>query len=421
MSQGIQTFASNGVTNMFSPAMNEYFFRQSPILINSTSIPLGADFASAFSLATPIGEVQCNSPFGYGQVFNMRSPGMTSVDGLNYFRNSVRFIYTNTFYYNGGSAYSSVYNAVATETVVHSLGKTTVASQDNYGFFCLNDDGSSVVVDSKYNSYYIHRLSDGNVIRTGVATSAPSYVGIPPANIIPVRSTIVFDYPLDEPPLIFITQSSGLITLGRFNRDGNGKYVSVAVFAASSISQLGSPYGWGFWNSNTFTFNYFIVSRQKPLHGADANPWGVEVFNGSGQSIFNSMYFVPSFSAFNISLPQMTMNLSPPREHYLNIGNPYTPLNTFSGAIPSLSGVCINNFNVMSGLTNYPRFNAGLFVDIRGPVSLIGRYISVNNGQVTAQSFGTMSFLSFNSTGVALDLNANSVSTMPILTAKYAY
>lgn len=421
MSQGIQTFASNGVTNMFSPAMNEYFFKQSPIFLNNASIPLGVDFDSAFSLATPVGEIQSNSPFSYFGIFNLKSPGMASLDGLNYYRNSIRFIYTNTFYHIGDTPYDAVYNAVPTETVVHSLGKTTVNSQDEYGFFCLNDDASSVVVDSKYNSYYVHRTAGGDIIRSGVATSAPSYVGYPPAEVIPVRSTIVFDYPLDEPPLIFITQSSGLITLGRFNRDSNGKYVSVAVFAASSISQLGSPYGWGFWNSNTYTFSYFIVSRQKPLYGADANPWGVEVFNGSGQSIFNSMYFVPSFSALNIALPQMTMNLSRPAEHYLNIGNPYVPFNTFTGAIPALSGLCINNFNVMSGLTNYPRFNAGLFVDIRGPVSIIGRYISVNNGQVTAQSFGTLSYLSSNSTGVAIDLNANSVSTMPILTAKYAY
>jgi len=417
MSQGIQTFNSSGVTNMFSPVMNEYFFKQSAALTNTTSIPLGADFASLLSLSTPIDLTTATTPQFFNATWTLRSAGMSSVNGLTYHRNSISFSYVNPFYaFNANN-----YVAQPTQAIVHSLGKTTVASQDNYGFYCLNDDGSSVVVDSKYNSYYIQTDAGGNKIRTATAQSAPSFAGLQPSDyLIPRRDTIVFDEPLDSPPLIFIVQSSGSITLGYFNRDGNGKYVSASVFAKPNVSNAGSPVGWGFWGGTSYSFQYFIVSKEKPKYGADAIPWGVRVFNQSGQTIFDSNYFVPSFSGFNINLPRMALSLPFSAGQYTTIGSPYSALNTFSTGLPASTGVCLNNFNVMAGFSNYPVRNDAPFAVI-GPASIFGRYLNVNNGVMTAEGGGTSSYLSYWAQGVSGDLNVGSVSTMPILTAKYAY
>jgi hypothetical protein len=295
---------------------------------------------------------------------------------------------------------------------VVGFGKRASDATTGYGFSALGVDGL-LAVSQDYTTYYIHPSAAGTNLRTGTATSLPSYAPGGYGDTTSyygqtVTQNITFDQPHTEPPLIFVTRCDGPIAFNGMITDANGKYIGASIVAASSFVGLDQSWkGVGAYQGNTYGFTYFIVSPEAPVYRS-ASTYGMQVFDGSGNVVFDSRNFVPAFSKTTIPTP------------YLYFPNySYTPYNTFSFSKAANVGICINNLPSICGHVGYYSLNiSGLLL---GPNSLLGRYLSTSDTGGYVYGYGTCAFFCTPEIGASFDYTLQNAPNLDLFSANYSY
>jgi len=393
---GIATQNAAGQLYMYSPTMNGVFFNNNGTYSTNATVP-STGFVTQFAMATPI--TAMTASFTSGATFG----GAVSVSGgLNA---SSNFFYGPTAYENGGNTAVYPPTVTATSAQVYAFGVPTTPT--GYGFFAVGASGSSVAVDATHKAFYIQNNPDGSFIRTGTATSLQSATFRNDNYFQPTSASITFERSFLNPPLVFITQSSGPIALNFMTRDGSGLYNGMSIVAGSSFSDQGIA-GVAPYSGNTYTFSYFLVANEDPYYGVPTN-YGVRVFNGISQKIFDSAYFCPTFSSFTITKPFGKLSSGT----YSSTSSSFTKTANI--------GVCLNNLNSITGSTVYTSQiigSSGI-----GPFSLFGRFANVTPTSAVLSGTGACAVLRVNTFPTfwynSFDYTMGNAPTMPVLFCNY--
>lgn len=411
MSHGVITKSASGTTNLYSPSLNASFFRGATTLVNSATVQDTA-FSNTFAVATPLSPVYYYDNGELGNSFNIS--GYTPYSGQQF--NQPGAIGTSSAQGVGAPA---IYPQ---STYVHYFG--TPPESSSYGFRAKGANSTSLAIDNQHKALYIQPDSNGAFIRYATATSLPSLGTSQGTGALSftqnTSQNIYFNRAYTNPPLIFITQSDGYIAMNYMIRDGNGQYVGASITAESSFSTPNQASGTGAYAGNSYGFKYFLVSEEQPTYAIQSSQWGMKVFDGGGSEVFNSSYFVPSFLTSNLYTPYMAMN----PYYYYNINS------TNRGFIGKM-GVCINNFNSITGYTAYvaQRFLIYGTYYGTGPLNFHGRYIQVYEGAYVAiKGAGSLAgtriwyrALSGQNTTASYEVTGNTGGFMDITFAKYEY
>jgi hypothetical protein len=385
MSNGIIVYSANNTVNADSTKMNGIFYRDNGIYLNTANIP-STGFQLLFSIATPVEEPDylwtgtlgsySISISASGQAFQTQFVGPVAFENAD----------------NCNKYPPSITN-IATQ--VYSFG-TPVINTNDYGFYARGANSFSVLVQpltisQDRKAYYLHPDSNGQALRSASATSIPSSYGTSIASYSQpnqlVGSTIFFDRTFLNPPLIFITQSSGPIALHYMTRDGNGRYNGMTVVAASTLSTQGLA-GTSAYTPNTYTYTYFLVSDEVPNNVSPSNN-GLKVFNQFSETIYDSSYFTPTFRNITAGNPQFAVRgfyrlpscSSVGSVGYLNYRSQQFTLNAFEG-------ICLNNLNSITGHTAYTSF-VRQGDSSAGPTTFWGDYVHVVGTAVDCRGLGT--------------------------------
>jgi hypothetical protein len=393
---GLATQSATGQLYMYSPEMNGVFYNNNGTYSTNAVVP-STGFVTQFAMCTPTSAISAlftsGSPFG-GTIYVNGGTNAAS----NYF-------YGPTAYENGGN--SAVYPPTVSpvSTQVYAFGVPTTPT--GYGFFAVGASGSSVAVDATHKAFYIQPKIDGTYIRTGTATSLSSSTSANTSYSQPTSASITFERSFLNPPLIFITESSGPIALNFMTKDGSGYYNGMSIVAGSSFSNQGIA-GVAPYSGNTYTFSYFVVANEEPYYGTPAN-YGIRVYNDISQKVFDSSYFCPNFTSFTITKPFAKLSSGT----YSSTSSSFTKTSNV--------GVCLNNLNSITGSTIYTSNiigSSGL-----GPFSLFGRYATVSSTNVTLSGTGACAVLRVNTFPTfwynSFDYTMGNVSTMPVLFCNY--
>jgi hypothetical protein len=393
---GIATQNAAGQLYMYSPTMNGVFFNNNGTYSTNATVP-STGFVTQFGMATPISAM--SAQFTSGAIFG----GTINVNGgLNA---SSTFFYGPTAFENGGNTAVYPPNINATSTQVYAFGVPTTPT--GYGFFAAGSSGSAVSIDATHKAFYIQNNADGSFIRTGTATSLSSSTSAGTSYSQPTSASITFERSFLNPPLVFITQSSGPIALNFMTRDGSGLYNGMSIVAGSSFSNQGVA-GVAPYSGNTYTFSYFLVANEDPFYGVPTN-YGLRVFNGLSQKIFDSAYFSPTFQNFTITKPVASLSSGT----YNSTSVSFTKGSNF--------GVCLNNLNSITGNTVYTSQvigSSGI-----GPFSLFGRFANVTPTSVVLSGTGACAVLRVNTFPTfwynSFDYTMGNAPTMPVLFCNY--
>jgi len=393
---GLATQNASGQVYMYSPTMNGVFYNTNGTYSTNSVVP-STGFVTQFAMCTPTSAISAaftsGSPFG-GTIYVNGGTNAAS----NYF-------YGPTAYENGGNSavYPPTVSAISTQ--VYAFGVPTTPT--GYGFFAVGASGSSIAVDATHKAFYIQPKSDGTYIRTGTATSLSSSTSPNSSYSQPTSASITFERSFLNPPLIFITSSSGPIALNYMTKDGSGLYNGASIVAGSSFSDQGVA-GVAPYSGNTYTFSYFIVANEEPYYGTPATH-GIRVYNGISQKVFDSSYFCPNFTSFTITKPFAKLSSG----SYSSTSSSFTKTANV--------GVCLNNLNSITGSTIYTSNiigSSGL-----GPFSLFGRFATVSSTNVTLSGTGACAVLRVNTFPTfwynSFDYTMGNVSTMPVLFCNY--
>lgn len=372
MSQGILTRDAEGRIFLNSAVMSGIFFNSTGTFTNNANIPNNS-FTNNLGVFTPI------QPFLYPDRednFDLRVPGdlLTSATG---YRQPTKFI-------NSTSGGADLTNLIPNACFVYNFGTPPPPPANDYGFRATGFDSASVVVDARKNAFYAHQLQNGNFIRSATVSSLPSQTALGPYEQ-PTAPNILFDQDYDFPPLIFVTSTTGPIAMNFMARRANGKFFGMSVVAQSTIVDLGGVNGVGAYQSNTFTFSYFIASPEIPVFG-QLSSHGIRVFNENGNKVFDSAFFEPSINF--ISGPKPTFRLQ-----NFNYESTSLTLNKQSN-----QAVCLNNFISGTGHT----WNAAALIVTGigiGPQNIAGRFLTVGSNTATVQGGGACAILCFEATG----------------------
>lgn len=395
---GIATQNAAGQLYMYSPTMNGVFFNNNGTYATNATVP-STGFVTQFAITTPITQMSASFPVSSIPAGTVSVSGGTNA-ASNYY-------YAPTAYENGGNTAVYYPTVNATSSQVYAFGVPTTPT--GYGFFAAGASGSSVAVDATHKAFYIQNNPDGSFIRTGTATSLASATSPQSSYSQPTSASIMFERSFLNPPLVFITQSSGPIALNFMTRDGSGLYNGMSIVAGSSFSSPPGPFaGTAPYSGNTYTFSYFLVANEDPFYGAPTN-YGLRVFNGLSQKVFDSAYFSPTFQSFTITKPFAKLSSGT----YSSTSVSFTKSSNF--------GVCLNNLNSITGGTVYTAHILDMVG--YGPFSLFGRFATVTPTSVVLSGTGacavtrpfTWPTFWYNS----FDYTMGNVSTMPVLFCNY--
>jgi hypothetical protein len=398
---GLATQNAAGQLYMYSPTMNGVFYNTNGTYSTNSTVP-STGFVTQFAMATPITAMSAS--------WSSSSLGgsITINGGLN---STGTYFYSPTAYVNGGTTPVLAPAVTPATTQVYAFGVPTTPT--GYGFFAVGASGSSVAVDATHKAYYIQPKSDGTYIRTGTATSLSSSTAADNSSYSqPTSASITFERSFLNPPLIFITESSGPIALNYMTRDGSGLYNGMSIVAGSSFSNPSNPFsGTGPYSGNTYTFSYFLVANEEPYYGTLAN-YGIRVFNNISQKVFDSSYFCPNFTAFTITKPYSYIN---------GATGTYNATST-SFTKTSNVGVCLNNLNSITGSTVYCAHILGGIGF--GPLSLFGRFATVTPTSAVLSGTGACAITRPYTYPVlywsnSFDYTMGNTSTMPVLFCNY--
>lgn len=395
MANGILTRSAAGELNMYSPAMNGVFYNSNGSYQYSGAIP-SSGFATQHAIVTPTAgmSAQFTSGAAWGGTVNI--VGSANAEGT--------YFYQPAAYENGGNG--SVYPPNVNPLPCHIYTFGTPTTPSGYGFFAPGANSAQISVDANHKAYYVHPDANGSVIRSGTCSSMSSSTSNNSSYSQPTSASILFERSFINPPLIFVTESSGPIALNYMTQDGNGKFNGMSVVAASSMSNQGLR-GTAPYSGNSYSFSYFLVSDEDPIFGNSAD-YGMKVFNQSGSKVFDSAFFSPTFQVVTVTKPY----------GYLSNGSYNT---TYSDITKTAKrGVCLNNLNSVTGSTIYTSW-----IGVGGPFSLFGRYVSATLTNARIQGAGTCGIFRVNTLPQywwnSFDYTYGSVSNMPILFANYAY
>lgn len=370
MSNGMFALASDGSLLLHTDSVNSLFYKNAGTYTATATLP-AANFLKTFGIATPINPVTWQRSVIKNRITVC---GAVSSDGDTYHQPSA-----NLLACDARDPSSIPYPILVAEPAyVHSFG--TLENITGFGFSCKGP--SSLAVSPSNRAYCVHPTSTGSRIRSATATTLdmPDYGVLGNVSFTqPTGPNIIFDQAYINPPLIFITQSSGPIAFNFMNRDANGRYVSASIVAASSLSAPGEFTGLAFFTINTYTFSYFIVSDEPPIYGATSS-YGVRVFDEDGNKTYDSTNFMPSFFSLSIAMPYVSLDA----DRY------YRWYNGASFTKSPSHGVCINSLNAFTGYAEYPAYyinsNGG------GPISFTGRYLQVTSTTADVAGNGTVAF-----------------------------
>lgn len=414
---GIQN--SSAQVLLDSRAMNGVFYNSNGTFLNTSSIPTSG-FTTQYAIATPI------SPSSY-VFFNVNNvPNIVNIAGTVNANGTI--FYQPSALETGGNCLQITPTVNPVSTHVYTFG--TPPSPTGYGFSALGSSNNNYSISANTKSYYLQPAADGNFIRTATCTSLPSSFGSsvgsytqPTGNLS--QPNITFEKSFINPPLIFVTQSSGPIAFNYMTTDSNGRYNGASIVAGSSFSTQGLA-GTAPYTANTYTFSYFLVSDEEPFYGTQAN-YGMKVWNSSGIKIFDSSYFVPNFQAFTVDKPWMWLTGSWPTSN----GCSYTgSVNYFSNQISftksSNFGVLLNNLYAITGQLQYVSLFLGSQGSSSGPTTFYGRFATVTDTSVVIAGTGANAVFSnplaqYPGWGYSYDFSRGNTSTMSVVFANYVY
>ena len=389
MADGLFTYDAGGVTLMYSPVMNAIFYNTSGLYSSAGSIPK-QNFLQLFAMATPTSSpsyVWTGDPANF--TFYVTASGIVNSTGTQYLTPSP--VQSGSNCYNYPPTMSNV------TSQVYSFGVPDNSTPNNYGINVpgvTNPSVPGLAIDRTRKSYYLQPGSDGQPLRSGVCYSVPSSYNSAIASYqVPGTlpgQVIYFEKAFVNPPLVFITNSSGPISLHYMNRNAQGLYDGMVIVAASSPSTQGLA-GTSWYTANSYTFSYFLLSDEKPLYKASSD-YGVKVFNDSGTEVFDSSYFCSTIGYTTTLRPWFFINgyYRPPGCSYTG-SIQYGQGSTQTFTKTASQGFCINNVNSIIGHTMYTSlvFEPGSGSLGDGPTTFYGHYVTVTDTQTTLQAYGT--------------------------------
>lgn len=320
----------------YSTNFNGVFFKQNANSSATVAIPT-TGFNSIFSIATPT----VNTYFTFQTVSSYRK--------VYVYTNGVCHHPNNTYY--APESYETTISPPSQGTAqllpiqnpqvsdIKTFGKTA-AQTSGFGLQ-ISSFFSNTTVDSTYSSFYLQQDTSGNWLKSGTATSMASDSKFSRGTYTPPDTpmNVVFDKPYDAPPLIFIKDCTGGISLRSFTKNANGKYIGASVVARATEANLGlSTGGYGYYTANTYTFNYFIVSQEDPPIAAASH--GIKVWSDTGSKVFDSSYITPNIELLGTvgQLPTPVTFAAKGNYGYFNgwVGWVVTFNGTFSAGIPKV-------------------------------------------------------------------------------------
>lgn len=381
MANGIYTLNNSGAYNFYSPTISSNYFDTA--ITSASTVNFGtAGFSQAGAVATPLGLITVSIQYSSMPYIRYQVGGGIAAGGSTY--------YAPTNYMIAGLAsWRAEGVGVPLTSSIVRFGKLT-NGETGYGFVCQASDGS-LAVSQNYKSMYVHPDSSGNKLRTASASNNATPVTGNWQNQAgtynqSLTQNITFDYPMDYPPLIFITYSDGPIALNGMIRDGNGKFVGASICAASGIGAWSGYGGNAAVVQNTYSFTYFLVSHQEPLYG-DSSTYGMEVYDASGTRTFSSRFYVPSISKTSINLPYFYISGTYYSTYYVSEGGT-------SVSKTASQGVCINSFHSITNTMFITTFDYG--GSGPGILTMAGRYLNVSSTYVTCTGSPTASLFAAN-------------------------
>jgi hypothetical protein len=374
MSYGMIT-QSPGTTyplTLHTDVVDSLFYKNAGTYTNTGSIS-SSGFLASFGVATPINPVT----WGLYSIYNQITvTGTVSSDGSQYKQPTYQ-----TLAYNGlNPANEPTPVIVPAPAYVHSFG--SLSGSSGYGFSVKGP--TSLAVSPSNRAYCVHPTSTGGRIRSSTASSltfpfASGAYGTISTFTQPTGPNVIFDQAYDTPPLIFVTESSGPITMNFMNRNSSGKYVSASISSYAPLTTRNSYDGLAAYGSSTATFSYFIVSDEEPVHGPTAD-YGVRVFDSTGTKMYDSTNVMPNFVSLSVATPYMALGNDGYYNQHDGIG--------FSKS--ASLGVCINPLTAFTGYSEYLSVSfAGMGL---GPISFFGRYLTCTSttATVTGNSTGAL-------------------------------
>lgn len=357
MAYGIATQSASGTLNMYSPAMNGVFYNSNGQFTYTSGLST-TGFNTQFALETPVSTFFAGISGNSGGSVN--APGAAASGGAVYYQPTNNRI--------AGSIGGTLPDSSVNPNTCHVYTFGVPQQSTGYGFFSKGQSDTSVSVAANHKSYYIQPASNGSVIRSATAGSLPSFTSPVDSYSQQVPTNVYFDKAYSNPPLIFITYSSGPVAINYFNRDGSGKFVSASIVANSTLADGGGfgTIGVAPFQGNTYSFNYFIVSDEEPVYGS-LSSYGMRVFDASGSKVFDSAYFCPTFLNLTAQRPWMQVAGTTGGYSYSS--------NQIGITKPASYGLCINNCNAITGHGVAVHYQVG--PSYFGPFSLFGRYAHV--------------------------------------------
>ena len=370
---GLKTFGSDGKVNFSSNGAESKFFAKNITVASSQSIDLDG-FVEAGALVSPLEGYRFRFVDGVYPAFYISASGDVNETGTTYFQPSLNRL-------SGSGSFLNFQFERYIPTSVNIYGSLTSDVTGDYGMSCMSTTGK-VAVSSQYRSYYVHPDGYGNEERSGVANSIPSYV---PGSIgdraswfqQPSQQNIYFDKPYTNPPLIFITKSSGSVAFNGMIRDANGKYVGASVVSPSNL--IVPSYDWsglGAYQATSCTFSYFIVSEEIPVYRRSTDTkgqnYGAKLFGKNGELIFDGSHRVPRIKKYSSLAERPRM--------FFDANRAIQTSGYLWMYVPEGSGVCVNNMSAVTGHTAYSSWYLN-GSPMAGPISMFGSYMRyVPNG-----------------------------------------
>lgn len=365
---GISTIDNLSKINFYSPQMSSNYFDTSINASNTTSFG-DPSFSLAGNISTPFNPSSWFVDFS-NYTYKFTVPGGVNTGGDQYLGPALYVI-------QGPSNFVRVIVQSKIQCNVARFGKLSNTS-NGYGMQCLATDGY-LAISQNYKTYYLHPDSSLNKIRSSVANNNATALSGPLGSAATsynqsFTQNITFDTPFDNPPFIFITESSGPIAFNGMIMDSNNKFVGASICAAPGFDRWPlagyPPYPYAAITPKSFTFSYFIVSADIPANSS-ASSYGMEVYDSSSNVTFSSKYFIPSINKLTVSMPylQLVAQSSGGLNNFVR-QNSHTLQKT------ATQGVCINSFQAITGLTceGDILFGSAYF----GAMTLAGRYITVS-------------------------------------------
>lgn len=278
--------------------------------------------------------------------------------------------------------------AYSVATDIYKFGAAQKTTATDWGIR-TSEAADLSLLDSNYKTLHLQYNASGTYLFTATATAVPlpSLVNSVSTFVAPtVSQNITFPQPLDDPPLIFITDTGGgYVSLYCMNTDANGKYAGATVIAMNSMGNTyynpGTAYLPSVGSSTSFT--YFIVSAQPSIVPSTLGTWGIKVKDNLGTVTFDSRYITPSIFASG-TFPTNYMVMSGSMAS-LSI-TPTT--NAASVSSMQATGLLLNNFTAITSYhlrTSYLVQGSFSIID----VAMYGDYVNIAGSSFAVGVGGT--------------------------------